>query len=208
MLFTLLILQQGFSQDSLKITKSSAPPKIPRNNWSLNFIYTDRGFGLGTNVYKSISNTVDLTAGIMISGVKDPNEFEQFDIFGNSFTPDKINRVYMIPISIGLQKYLFTDELDESFRPLISAGISPTIVLTNPYDRDFFNALGYFNAGFAFGGYAGIGMEYKESNNVSLSMNIRYSYLPVLVNDIRSLKDKTIKDVGGFQLMFGLNFLK
>jgi hypothetical protein len=206
--FSVLIFQAGFSQDSVKVTNLAPMPKLARNNWSLNFMYTDKGFGLGSNLYRSISNTVDVSAGIMISGVKDPNEFEQFDIFGNSYVPDKINRIYMISINVGMQKYIFSDELDESFRPLLSFGISPSLVLTDPYDKDFFKAFGYMNAGFAFGGYAGIGMEYKESNSVSLSINIRYSYIPVLINDIRSLKDKTISDVGGIQLVFGLNFLK
>jgi len=203
-----LITQNAFPVDSLKKTYKEKPPFSHRNNWGISFVYSDKGFGFGTNLYKSISNTADLVMGINISGVKDPNEFEQFDYFGNSFTPDKINRVYTIPLNIGIQKYFFTEELDESFRPNISIGISPTLVLTNPYDKSFFKAFGYFNAGFAFGGYAGIGMEYKESNSVAFSLSLRYSYLPVIVNEIKSLRDKTINDVGGFQLAIGVNFLK
>lgn len=208
LLLVFIISQNAFSFDSLKVKMTEKPPFETRNHWGVNFIYTDKGFGIGSNLFKSLSNTLDLVMGVNMTGVKDANEFEQFDIFGNSMTPNKINRVYTIPITIGIQKYLFSNDLDESFRPVINIGISPTLVLTNPYDKGFFKALGYFNAGFAFGGYAGIGMEYKESNRVSFCIGLRYAYLPVLVNEIKSLKDKIINDVGGFQLMIGINFLK
>ena len=208
LVFSLFIIHAVKSQDTSKVKKTVPPAKLARNNWSLNLMYTDKGFGLGSNLYKNVSSTIDLTAGIMISGVKDPNEIEEYDIWGNSFVPDKINRIYMITVNAGFQKYIFSDELDESFRPLISFGISPSLILTDPYDKDYFKAFGYMNAGFAFGGYAGIGMEYKESNSVSLSINIRYSYIPVLVNEIKSLINKPINDMGGIQLTFGLNFLR
>ena len=74
--------------------------------------------------------------------------------------------------------------------------------------KTFFKALGYLNSAFALGGYAGIGLEYRESMSTSFCVNLRYSYVPVLINEVRSLKDRTITDVGGVTIMIGVNFLK
>ncbi|HEY5123439.1 MAG TPA: hypothetical protein VIK14_06855 [Ignavibacteria bacterium] len=198
----------SFAEDSLKIKPKVITPKETRNNWSLNFIYTDKGFGLGANLYKRVTTDMDLVGGIMVTGLKDPNENEQFDIYGNSYVFGKENRVFTIPVSIGLQNYLFSNTLDESFKPFISVGVTPTLVLSNPYDKNFFKALGYLNSAFALGGYAGIGLEYRESMSTSFCVNLRYSYVPVLINEVRSLKDRTITDVGGVTIMIGVNFLK
>ena len=206
----------SFAQDSVNVetkVKTKVEPKVsipsvPRNHWSMNFVYTDNGFGLCANLYKKVNSEMDLVGGVMFAGVKDKNEVEIYDIFGNSYVNGKINRVYIMPVTLGIQNYLFSNTLDETLRPFVSIGISPTLVLSNPYDKDFFKALGYFNAAFAFGGYAGIGMEYRESGNVSFSANIRYSYLPVIVNRVQSLQNKDIKDVGGLQLMIGVVFQK
>jgi hypothetical protein len=197
-----------FSQDTAKTV--AKPRKIieGRNNWGLNLVYTDRGFGLSGNLYKALGKDFDFQAGLTISGLKDANEFEQFDYYGNSYIYNKLNRVFLISFNAGIHKYLFSDELAEGFKPLISIGVSPTLVLTNPYEKNFFSAFGYMKNAFALGGYAGVGMEYKESNSVAFSLNIRYSYIPIIGDGVQSIINHTINEVGGIQLIFGVNFLK
>ena len=113
----------------------------------------------------------------------------------------------MIPLNIGIQHYMFLDDIEGNFRPFVQVGITPALVLTNPYSRSYFNAFGYFNADFAFGGYVGAGLEYIEFKKVALTMNVRYYYLPVIGSDVYSLRDKPITDLGGLHINFGLNFL-
>jgi hypothetical protein len=204
----LLVTGFSYAEDSIKMKPIEFTKKKMRNRWNASFIYTDKGFGLGAKLFKPVSQNTDFEAGIMFAGVKDPQENEVYDYYGNSFVYGKINRVLEIPVSIGLQHYIFTEDLDDSFRPFLSIGASPTLVLMDPYYMDFFKALGYISTAFAFGPYAGIGLEYNESSNMSFCANLRYSYLPVLVNTVQSLKDKDIKDVGGIQIMLGVNFLK
>jgi hypothetical protein len=178
-----------------------------RDRWGIGFIYSDKGYGVSGSYFKNLDKNTDLLLNLGITGVTDPQEFEQFDYYGNSYTPNKINRVYLLPLNIGLQRYIFKDDIEGNFRPFVSAGVAPSLVLTNPYDKGYFQALGYFNANFAFGGYVGVGMEYIEFRSVALTMNIRYYYLPVIGGEVSSLLNKPMKDLGGLHINFGLNFL-
>lgn len=180
----------------------------PRNNWGLNFNYNESGFGVAGMYSFPVSKSTDIQANILVSGVSDPREFKDFDPFGNSWIMNKVNRVYMVPLSIGVQHYLFADDLEGNIKPLVTAGISPALIVTTPYDKSYFNAFSYAHASFAFGGFIGTGLEFRHNKNLGLSFNVKYYYLPVLGNEVKSITTNTIDDVGGLQLSFGVNFLK
>lgn len=178
-----------------------------RNHWDIGFMYTDNGFGVSGTYFKNIGRTTDLTFKLAISGVTDPSEVEYYDFYGNSYTAGKMNRVYLTSLSIGIKKNVFYDDIEGNFKPFVKTGIAPAFVLTTPYDRGFFKAFGYAQPGFAFGGYAGIGIEYQESNSIGLSISADYYYLPVIGREILSLQDKPMKNLGGIQLTFNFLFL-
>ncbi|MDD5362713.1 MAG: hypothetical protein PHN88_11310 [Ignavibacteria bacterium] len=185
--------------------KKTEPDK--RNNWAIGFMYTDNGFGVAGTYFKPIGRTSDLTFKLSISGVTDPSEVEYYDIYGNSYIKDKINRVFLTTLSVGIKQNIFYDEIDGSFRPFLKAGIAPAFAMTTPFDRSYFKAFGYAQPGFAFGGYAGLGIEYYESKSIGLSISAEYYYLPVIGREIKSLKDKPINNLGGIQLNFNFMFL-
>lgn len=182
--------------------------KEPRNQFGLSVIYSDKGYGLSGGYFKPVSHSSDLFLNLSFTGVSDNREFEYFDYYGNSYIQDKVKRVFMIPVNIGFQHYMFKDDIENDFKPLFNIGVTPALVLTNPYDKSYFNAFGYFQAAFALGGFAGVGIEFQNSKNLAFSMNFRYFYLPVLSGDVISIKDSPMKDLGGIQLVFGVNFLK
>ena len=196
-----------FAQNNPKFPTSLKSINEMRDNWGAGIIYSDKGYGVSATYYKNLGNYTDLTLNLGITGITDPQEFEQFDIYGNSFVANKVHRLYLMPLNIGIQNYVFKDDIEGNFRPFVTAGISPSLVLSNPYDKSYFQAFGYFNSSFAFGGYVGIGMEYIEFRNVALTMNVKYFYLPVIGSEVSSLLNKPMKDVGGLHINFGLNFL-
>jgi len=164
--------------------------------------------GFSSGLYAPVSRSIDFYLNLHFSGVSDSREIQRYDIYGNSVTLGKVNRVYMMPLSIGLNKELFKGDIEGNFRPSISFGVAPTLVMYNPYDRSFFNAIAYTKTKFAFGPYAGIGINYKQSKSTSLNINLSYYYLPVSGGGVESIENSEIKDVGGLQLTFGLNFMK
>lgn len=201
--FSILTFSNIFSQSS-----NFSYEKEPRNAWGLNFNYNESGFGLAGSYAIPISNSTEIQTNLLISGVSDSREFEEFDPLGNTRIRDKENRVFMIPLSIGIQHYLFADDLEGNIKPLVSIGISPALIITTPYDQSYFKAFGDAKTSFAAGGYVGTGLEFRQSKNLSMSFNVRYYYLPVLGDEVRSISTRTIDDVGGLQLSFGINFLR
>lgn len=193
----------SYSQNKNKLIKY-----VPRNKWSVGLNYGENGFGPYVSMFAPLGKTTDLTFNLSFSGVSDEREIERFDIFGNSIIVNKVNRVFQLPLSIGIRKELFKDEIEGSFTPIINFGISPTLVLTNPYDKSFFNAIGSTKAHFALGGYGGIGVSFSQSKKMSMNVSFNYAYVPIIGKGVQSLNTNTITNVGGFQLAFGVNFLK
>lgn len=207
-LLSILLLIISFSHNSYSQLKDNKFKKETRNNWGLGFVYSENGFGFSSSFYAPVSRSTDFFLNLHFSGVSDSREIQRYDIYGNSVVLGKVNRVYMMPLSIGLNKELFKGDIDGNFRPMISFGAAPTLVMYNPYDRSFFNAIAYTKTQFAFGPYAGIGINYKQSKSTSLNVNLSYYYLPITGNGVESIENNVIKDVGGLQLTFGLNFMK
>lgn len=193
-----------YSQDTIKYTKVK---NEKRNSWSLGLNYGENGFGPYAGLYSALGRTTDMVFSISISGVTDEREIERFDVFGNSVVVNKINRVFMIPLSAGIRKELFKDDIDGDFLPIFNIGVAPTLVLTNPYNESYFAAFGNTQTYFAFGGYAGFGVSFRQNKSMSMNVNFNYYYLPLIGDGVQSLQYNTINDVGGLQLSLGVIFL-
>lgn len=169
--------------------------------------YGENGFGPFASIYAPLGKTTDLNIGLSFSGISDSREMERYDIYGNSIIPDKVNRVFVMPLSIGIRHELFRNEIEGNFTPIVNLGIAPALVFTNPYDKSFFSALGYTQTHYALGGFLGAGISFRQNENLSMNISFNYYYLPLLGGGIKSLETNTINNVGGLQLNFGLNFL-
>ena len=179
-----------------------------RNKWALGMFYSDGGFGLSGTYSTSLGRITDLNFRLSVSGVTDNSEVEYYDYYGNAYTRNKINRVFLSTLSIGIKHNIFFDDIDGNFKPLVKLGIAPSYIMMTPYDKSFFNAFGYAQSSWGIGAYGGIGLEYYESKSIGLGITLDYYYIPVLGQDVYSLKDKKITNVGGFQIGFNFMFLK
>lgn len=183
--------------------------KEPVNNWGINLTFSDNGFGLGATKYFNISKNVSFITGIAFSGAKDDREFEQSDIFGNSVTPFKVNRLFMVPIaSIGMQFRLFSNDVTDNMRPYVNFGAAPTAIIYTPYNEPFFASFKYARAKYTVGGFAGIGLDYVTNRTSSLSFNVRYYYINLFGEGIRSISTTEKKQFGGIYFLFSYNFMK
>lgn len=201
--FLSLILLPETNAQSKKTKKQ---PVEQDNNWTFGFSYGENGFGPFTTFSASLSKSTDLDFSLSFSGISDSREFERFDRYGNSIIVDKVNRVFMMPLSIGVKYEMFKNEIEGNFSPVLNIGIAPTMVFTNPYEKNFFSALGYTQTHFAFGGYGGFGVNFRQSETVTMNINFNYYYLPLVGEGVHSLSNNTIDNVGGLQLAFGISF--
>lgn len=213
--FFALFLNTSYSLDNDPLKDIKSGYNYPNTNsmnekrtqWSFNIMYGEKGFGVAGDYHINISKNTDFFAGLGFSGVTDAREFQEYDIYGNSYTPDKINRVFMAPLTIGIKHAMFQDDIDGSLRPTVSAGIIPTLILTNPASTNFFPALTKFQTAFAIGPFLGVGMDFVQSQNVAFNFNISYSYVPVIGKEVKSLENKPITNIGGLSFAIGVNLL-
>ncbi len=218
-----LSVNSVISQDSLNTVRSDSiinlnnykiksnvkyTPKEPQNNWSLNLIFSDNGFGVGATLFKSFNADLSGFASLFFSGAKDGREFDVTDIYGNTYTPYKINRLYMAAINLGLQYRLFREDVSDNLRPFINGGLTPTSIIYLPYQMSIIPSLGYMRAKYTLGGFFGVGMDYLTNNSSALSLNIRYYYINLFGEGVQSLQDKPKNFFGGLYFVFSFNFLK
>jgi hypothetical protein len=192
------------SYDLKKLTEKPEPMNI----WALNLLFSDNGFGVGATYYKNFTQNLSGIASIFFSSAKDDREFETSDIFGNSYTPYKVNRLYMIPVNLGIQIRLFKDDVSDNLRPYLNTGLTPTTIIYTPYNESLISSFGHAKARFAFGAFAGAGLDYLTSKKSSLSLNIRFYYISLFGNGIESLEGKEKTFYGGLYFVFSYNFMK
>ncbi len=209
-IFAILLLcsfcQISFAQQT-KSTKLALKSSEPVNIWSLNLSFSDHGFGVGGTYFKNFSKNVSGNVSLLFSGAKDDREFESFDIFGNSFTPYKVNRLFMAQLSIGPQIRLFREDVTDELRPTIQFGLAPTAIIYTPYDKSFFPSFKYAKAKYTVGGYAGFGVDYLTSRTSSLTLNFRYYYVRLFGQGVNSLSTSELKSFNTISLLFGFNFM-
>lgn len=178
------------------------------NKWAINVVFSDNGFGAGASLYYPLSENVMGFSGLFFSGAKDDREFDSSDLFGNTYTPFKINRLFMIPLNLGVQFRLFRNEVTDNLRPLINFGITPTVIIYTPYDKSFFYSFKFAHAKYTVGAFAGAGVDYLTSKTSSINVNVRYYYLSLFGEGIQSIESKEKKFYGGIYFVFSYNFMR
>ncbi|NJD22991.1 MAG: hypothetical protein FIA82_10055 [Melioribacter sp.] len=202
LMILLLIVPFGLSSaQKIGELAPERPPEIfPNNAWGVDVMFTEGGFGLGTFLRKSLA--VDLTGFVdfSISETKDEREVTYIDYFGNSYTPDKVNRSFQLPLNFGVQYRMFSESLTDNLRPYLAAGIGPTLIITTPYDKEFFNAFGSAQTKYAIGGYVGFGANMGTSKSNLIGLNVRYYYTYVFGDGIENITNVFRKNFGQFAL--------
>jgi hypothetical protein len=188
-----------------------APPKppmeFPPKVWGLDLMIGESGFGLGGFYRFEINNRLTLFTDLSFSEAKDDREFEYIDYFGNTFTVGKENRIFQIPINFGAQYRLFVNELTDNLRPYINAGVGPAIVITTPYNKEFFKAFSDAQFKLAAGGYVGFGANFGVDTSNLIGLNFRYYYIQFFDGGVESLKGRPKDSIGGFFVTINIGFM-
>jgi hypothetical protein len=179
-----------------------------RKAWGFDIYASTNGFGMGA--FYRYQYTPDFYGFIDfgVSEAKDDNEMEQYNYYtGQMYTPYKLNRIIMIPVTVGLQYRLFRDDIVETFKPYAVIGLGPTFLFTTPYEREFFNSLGWAQAHYTIGGYIGMGANFGFDKKNLMGVNVRYYLIPY-PDGLASLENKPKTMFGGLYitLSFGIMY--
>jgi len=216
-------------RDSAMVFTPSNPSLIQKttyepfhNAWGFDIMLSNNGFGAGAFYRHEFTDVMSGFAQFAISDVKDDGEVEYINPYtGQSYTPYKINRLLLIPITLGMQYRLFKDDIVDNFRPYLSAGVGPSLIFVSPYSNptqeiqpdgssltyynqiDFFSSLKKGQFKYAVGGYVGAGAYFGLEKGSLTGVSIRYYFVPYGPG-IESLQGTRIKRFGGFFIT--LNF--
>jgi hypothetical protein len=197
---------------------------LSRSAWGVDILLSNNGFGLGTFYRREFTQDLSGLVTFSLSESKDDREMERFDPYlGISYVPGKLNRFLVLPLMVGVQYRLFREDIMDSFRPYVNAGVGPTMIFSSPYTEitelpgigfqttqvDFFKSLGRGQAHYTAGAFLGLGAVFgtERSNFFGLSIRYYFTYLfgdglPSLYNSNTGGVAGTKKEFGGFFIAF------
>ena len=146
----------------------------------LDIMFSEGGFGLGGFYRRQFSDKITGFADVSLSEAKDESEIEYYDYYTNqTYTVGKKNRVFLVPVNFGIQYRLFENVIYDNLRPYINAGAGPSMVITTPYRKEFFNSFGFAQMKVAAGGYIGFGANFGLDKSSLVGINVRYYIITV-----------------------------
>jgi len=211
MKYTVLFLFVCFTMISAQKIGETAPEKpsedFPDNSWGMDIMFGEGGFGLGTFMRKEFNRELTGFVDLSISESKDDKEVEYVDYFGQTYVLGKKNRVFMVPITFGVQYRLFADDITDNLRPYVNAGVGPSIILTTPYEKEFFNAFGDTQSKIAVGGYVGFGANFGLSKSNLVGLNMRYYYTKLPGSGVENLEGRQRTSISSFYITLNLGLM-
>lgn len=180
-----------------------------REAWGLDVLFSNYGFGGGIFFRHEFANDLCAFAILDVTGIKNANEITLYDPYtGTYIQPEnKINNVYVAPLTFGVQYRIFSEVIAESFRPYINAGAGPAMIVAAPSALDFFGGFKHATVTFVPDLFVGLGANIGRDKRTVTGVNLRYYYIPVK-KGVESIQGAPLYDLGGFfiTLNWGLTF--
>ena len=189
------------------------------NTWGVDIMISGSGFGLGTFYRRQITSDLFGFVDFSVSEAKDSREVEQYDYYGNSVVPGKLNRFLVLPLMLGVQYRLFREDIVETFRPYVNAAVGPTMIYMSPFvdlvpqadgsiavnQVEFFKSLSRGTPHYTVSAYIGFGANFGGERSGVFGVNFRYYFTYLMGDGLPSLYDTntgllaaTKSDFGGF----------
>jgi hypothetical protein len=175
-----------------------------RNVWSLDLLISNGGFGMGTIYRRAFTNDVAGFVSFSISESKDDREFEYVDpYYYQTIVPGKLNRFLVLPLLVGVQYRLFRDDIVDTFRPFVNAGVGPTMIYQMPFVElvpltgggiqpravEFFNSIGKGHPEYTASAFIGFGANFGGNKSNVFGVNFRYYFTYLFGDGLPSMFD-------------------
>jgi len=172
-----------------------------KNIGGFTLLFSSSGIGLGMIYERIFNNNFKFNTDLFFSAVKNTDELEYWDYYFNDIRIyNKVNRLYIFPLSFGLQRYINIGNMTKSFRPYFGVLMGPSLIWRMPYENDWFSDVKYSKAYYRFGGGVQIGADFGDINTSLISFKMRYTFIPYSNEGIESIRNMPIKDFGGLYL--------
>ncbi len=189
---------------------SSADGANLEDSYGIDVLFSNSGFGFGTFYQRSFSRTLAGFVNLGFTGSRNRDELDRLvedpDNPGQYLlrVPGKVNRLYTMPLMVGLRYRLLQQVLVDNVRPYANIGVGPSLVAALPYDESLIPSIGDADLYIRPGGFIGVGVE-VGGNRPILGVNIRYYYIP-FKRGLESIAGYPIHDFGGLFLTANVGF--
>ncbi|MFZ2324733.1 MAG: hypothetical protein WAV89_13680 [Ignavibacteriaceae bacterium] len=208
LIITIFSITKISAQGIGEVAPEKPPEVFPPNAWGIDIMFGDAGFGLGTFFRKELDLKWTAFIDLSFSEAKDEREIEYFDYYKWQYvTIAKKNRIFQVPVNVGLQYRLFEKSLTDNLRPYLNGGVGPTVLVTTPYSEEFFKSFSKAQAKYALGGYIGFGANFGLDKSSLVGVNFRYYYTRIIDGYVESLEGKKKKDIQGFFITLNLGLM-
>ena len=172
-----------------------------KNIGGFTLLLSGSGVGFGMVYERIFNNDFKFNSELFFSVARNTDELEYWDSFFYDLrVANKVNRLYIFPLSFGVQRYIDIGHMTKSFRPYFGVLVGPALIWRMPYESDWFSDVKYSKADYRFGGGVQFGADFGDINTSLISFKIRYTFIPYGGDGIESIKDMPIKDFGGLYL--------
>lgn len=184
-----------------------------KNVIGIDLLFSNSGVGIGFFYDRSFNKNYKFISEIYFSGVKNSDELEylfNYDRY-DYIIANKVKRLYILPLSVGVQRYINIGNLTKSFRPYIGIVATPTLIWEMPYnktaDNDWFDDVKLSKPHYRMGAGIQIGADFGAINTTFMSFKMRYIYTPFGGNGLESVKNSPIYNFGRFYISLSLGGL-
>ncbi len=194
------------------LTDEAAARSAIRQAAGIDLLFSQSGWGIGAFYHYRVSDDGSVFGNFGLSGRRNSDEFENAWLGAIPVVSEKVNRLFMIPMTVGYQYRLFSESLQETFRPFVCAGITPTIIVRTPYIHDgvfyeFFQSFGYAETYFRWGAMFGVGSLFGNPTEGSVvGFTARYYTIPFGDPGLESMREMPITNFGGVFLSLSVGW--
>jgi hypothetical protein len=147
------------------------------------FTMAETGSGIGGLMAWPVFENTHFGISLGAYFLRDEDELTFYDHYYYAYpiTVNKENNVYLFDFMVSLKRRFFANDLDESLRPFLTAGVGPYYGMNFPeYNRDLQGNKTVDQFAWALGGFVGAGVDVDASANFFISIRAQYRIIPFL----------------------------
>lgn len=218
MLVVLALAAAGAAGGSVR---AQTPDSAALNSWGIDVLVSNGGFGLGAFYRREITPDLHGFVSFSVSESKEGQEIERYDPYTRtSVIPGKLNRFLVLPLTVGVQRRLFREDIMDTFRPYLNAGVGPTMIFATPFAEitpvpggvavrqvEFFRSLGRGQPHYTGTAFLGAGAHFGSDDKSLFGLNFRYYFTYLFGEGLPSLYDGGTGEVAARKKEFGGFFI-
>jgi len=151
----------------------------PKNQVGFVFSMAETGSGLGGFISWPLFGRMHFGFSLDVYFLRDSNQIDFITWNGVPASINKKNNVYLFDAMLNLKRRFFEDDLDDSFRPFLAAGIGPYYGINFPESNQTDSGVPLSDQYlWTVGGYLGAGVDISVNEKLFIGIRGNYRIVP------------------------------